>query len=150
MTTNASERLSALIDAEKADLESLFALYDSLPAVPAERMIGEWEGGCFRTGHPGERQLGKMGWIGKSFRGRNDVDPIVVRDANGQRVASPVLGTASLRSVEYRGTVTATMVYDQHPIFDHFRAVDESTVLGVMDRKGEKLPLFFYLRRVAG
>ena len=42
---------------------------------------------------------------------------------------------------------TATMVYDKHPIFDHFRKVDEDLVLGVMDRKGEAAPLAFMLRR---
>jgi hypothetical protein len=57
------------------------------------------------------------------------------------------MGAASLRRVEYRGVVTATMAYDRHPVFDHFRQVDEDTVLGVMDRKGDAMPLFFYLRR---
>ena len=56
---------------------------------------------------------------------------------------------ASLRAVEHRGVVTATMVYDNHPVFDHFRRVDGATVLGLMDRKGEPAPLFFWLRRSA-
>ena len=29
------------------------------------------------------------------------------------------------------------MVYDKHPVFDHFRRVDADTVLGLMDRKGD-------------
>jgi hypothetical protein len=58
------------------------------------------------------------------------------------------MGQASLREVAYRGVVTATMVYDQHPIFDHFRRVSGDVVLGVMDRKGEEKSLFFWLRRL--
>jgi hypothetical protein len=111
-------------------------------------MLGAWEGGVFRTGHPGESQLVALGWVGKQFNSENDVDPIVVLDAQGQRQASPVMGKATLRLVRYRGVSTATMVYDKHPIFDHFKRVDDRTVLGVMDRKGEAFPLYFWLRRV--
>lgn len=63
----------------------------------------------------------------------------------------PVLGTskprARLRNVEYRGKVSATMIYDHLPIHDHFRRVDDDTVLGVMDRRGDERPFFFVLRR---
>ena len=89
-----------------------------------------------------------MGWAGKCFRGRNDVDPIVSQDSAGKRKANPVMGEACLRAVSYRGVVTATMVYDQHPIFDHFRRITDDLVLGVMDRKGEDKSLFFWLRRL--
>jgi hypothetical protein len=132
---------------EKTPLAVLDALFDALPAVDESFMLGEWDGGVFVTGHPGEQQLDALQWIGKSFRDRDDVDPIVSRSPDGGRVANPVMGAASLRRVEYRGVVTATMVYDKHPIFDHFRQVDERTVLGVMDRKGADMPLYFYLRR---
>jgi hypothetical protein len=146
---NPMETLNDLIArAEKVEVSELDAFYDALPAVETEAMLGEWTGGVFRTGHPGEKQLARLGWEGKTFRGENDVDPIVGRDAQGRRVASDVLGAASLRAVRHRGVVTATMVYDQHPIFDHFRAVDADTVLGVMDRKGDAFPLYFYLRRL--
>lgn len=133
---------------DQTPLAELDALFDALPPVDEEFLIGEWNGGVFVTGHEGEQQLESMKWIGKTFRGRNDVDPIVSRGPDGGRVANPVMGTASIRRVEYRGVVTATMCYDKHPIFDHFRLVDAQTVLGVMDRKGAKMPLYFYLRRV--
>lgn len=147
MTPNA--RLQAFIDSkERVGLESLFELFDTLPAVDAASMIGDWKGGVFNTGHPGEKQLGGLRWDGKAFHGPNDVDPIVSVDDKGARYPNPVLGQASLRSVEYRGIVTATMVYDQHPVFDHFRRVSDNEVLGVMDRKGDAMPLFFWLRRL--
>jgi len=54
---------------------------------------------------------------------------------------------ARLRMTEYRGKSSATMVYDNLPINDVFRKVDENTVLGVMDLKTTDQPFFFVLRR---
>ncbi len=54
---------------------------------------------------------------------------------------------ARLRMTEYRGKVSSTMIYDQLPINDIFRKLDEDTVLGVMDHKFEKDPFFFKLTR---
>ncbi len=64
---------------------------------------------------------------------------------------SPLLRTtkskARLRLTEYRGKVSATMIYDNLPIHDVFRKVDENTLMGVMDLKGVEQPFFFILRR---
>jgi hypothetical protein len=61
-----------------------------------------------------------------------------------------VVGTskprARLRDVEHRGKVSAAMVYDHLPIIDHFRAVDDTTLLGVMDLRGAP-PYAFLLTR---
>ncbi|MFC9895886.1 DUF4334 domain-containing protein [Nocardia sp. NPDC127579] len=54
--------------------------------------------------------------------------------------------TARLRDIEYRGLVSAAMVYDHLPIIDHFRRVDAGTLLGVMDLRGMAEPYFFVLR----
>lgn len=149
-TTDTAARFRDLSgSAGPVDVDDAHALFDALDPVACDEMLGDWDGGVIVTGHPGEQQLGALGWIGKSFRDRNDVDPIVCRGADGGREANPVLGAASLRAVEHRGVVTATMVYDKHPVFDHFRRVDGDTVLGLMDRKGDA-PLFFWLRRSAG
>lgn len=63
----------------------------------------------------------------------------------------PILRTqvskARMRLTEYRGKVSATMVYDHLPIHDVFRKVDENTLLGIMDLKGVEQPFFFILRR---
>lgn len=71
------------------------------------------------------------------------------------RSTLPVLGpalrarkpTARLRDIEYRGEVSAAMVYDHLPIIDHFRRVDAHTLFGVMDLRGMTEPYFFVLRR---
>ncbi len=54
---------------------------------------------------------------------------------------------ARLRMINYRGKTSATMSYDNLPINDVFRKVDDNTVLGIMDLKGMKQPFFFVLRR---
>ncbi len=125
----------------------LFELFDELAPIDAQLMLGDWEGGVIRTGHEGERQLGALGWIGKSFHDLDHVDPIITRSGDGERQVNNMLGGATLRMVGYRGVVTATMVYDKHPIFDYFKKVTDDLVLGVMIRKDDPAPLFFYLRR---
>lgn len=127
---------------------AVLARFDELAAIETAFLHGAWAGGLVRTGHPGEQQLGKVRWAGKIFHDDDDVDPIVVLDADGRRAVSAMMGKARLRMVRHRGVVTATMIYDQHPILDHFRRVDDDLVLGVMDRKGDASPLCFWLRRL--
>ena len=55
---------------------------------------------------------------------------------------------ARVRMMEYRGKLSATMIYDYLPINDTFRKVDENTILGLMDFKGMEQPFFFVLNRV--
>ncbi|GHO84943.1 DUF4334 domain-containing protein [Dictyobacter formicarum] len=54
---------------------------------------------------------------------------------------------ARVRMVEYRGKVSATMIYDNLPICDTFRLIDHDTLLGIMDYKGMEQPFFFKLHR---
>jgi hypothetical protein len=67
------------------------------------------------------------------------------------RALLPLLATrrshARLRMLQFRGRVGAAMVYDDVPIIDVFRRVDDDTVLGLMDLKGMEAPFFFLLRR---
>lgn len=53
---------------------------------------------------------------------------------------------ARLRAVEFRGVVTAAMVYDHLPIIDLFRRVDADTLMGVMDLR-DSAPYVFVLQR---
>lgn len=56
---------------------------------------------------------------------------------------------ARLRMTEYRGVVSATMIYDALPVNDVFRRVDDDTRLGLMDLRGMAQPFFFTLHREA-
>ena len=126
---------------------TLFEYYDGLETIPIEFMLGDWDGGVLATGHEGERQMSLVHWVGKTFHSRDDVDPMISLEPGKDRRANPIMGKATLRMVEFRGSSTATMIYDKHPIFDHFRKIDDDLVMGIMDRKGDASPLFFYLRR---
>jgi hypothetical protein len=133
---------------EKIATSELDAFYAALEPVAEAFMLGEWTGGMFFTGHVAEGMLSQMQWVGKHFHHRDLVDPIVCTTEGGSRKANDVMGRASLREVVYRGELTATMVYDKHPIFDHFKKINEKTVFGIMDRKGEAVPAYFYLQRL--
>ena len=58
---------------------------------------------------------------------------------------------ARLRTTRYRDVDSATMIYDQLPINDVFRRLDDSagaeTLIGAMDLRGIKAPYFFVLQR---
>ena len=54
---------------------------------------------------------------------------------------------ACVRMMEYRGKLSATMIYDYLPINDIFRKVDDNALLGLMDFKGMEQPFFFVLNR---
>ncbi len=57
--------------------------------------------------------------------------------------------TARLRMLEFRGKLSAAMLYDFLPINDNFRRVDQDTLLGLMDLRGIEQPFFFAMRRVS-
>lgn len=123
--------------------------FDALGPVAEEDLLGDWDGELVPTGHAGEGLLDGLRWAGKRFVSRDEVYPLICLSEAGEREVNAVMGEATIRMVEYRGVVTATMVYDKHPIFDSFRRVDADTVMGAMDRKGEAEPLLFRLRRRA-
>lgn len=77
---------------------------------------------------------------------KSPVAPLIVRLT--RPFASTKQYKARLRMLEYRGKSSATMIYDQHPINDVFRKVNERTLLGLMDMRQMDTPYFFILRRV--
>ena len=134
---------------EPAELAGLFA---QLEPVSIDFMLGDWHGGELPSGHPMDGALGKARWYGKSFRSANDVQPLVCLDEAGEKYSNVALGKgeASLRLIDFEGTVTASMVYDGQPVIDHFVKVDDDTVMGVMTGKKLAAPYFyFYLERDA-
>ncbi|GAA1005332.1 DUF4334 domain-containing protein [Nocardiopsis tropica] len=163
-----------------ATLDEALALYDSLPPVRVEEMIGSWRGAGLPTGTPMDGLLEVYGWQGKRFDSPDEAHPLVFGGRRGLFSTNPAglplgamvraspllrlgpvaaLGRAAialrrtrspkarLRMIEYRGVPTATMSYDALPINDHFRRVDERTLLGVMDLRGLQNPFFFLLLR---
>lgn len=132
------------------ELDEIWAALDT---VRPEEILGEWKGGEFRTGHPLEGMLAQADWYGKTFTSVHDAKPLICRNATGELYSNRELGQgeASLWTVEFRGESTATMVYDGRPVFDHFKQVDDTTLMGIMNAKGvpSEGPFFyFFLQRV--
>lgn len=119
------------------DPVELDALWADLEVVVASALVGSWRGFAFPTGHPVERVLARSRWHGKRFAAPNDATPLVCRADDGSLYSDTNAGKgeASLWNVEFRGEVTATMVYDGMPVLDHFKRVDDNTLMGIMNGK---------------
>ncbi len=66
------------------------------------------------------------------------MQPLVCLDTDGNKFSNIEMGKgeASLWLEEFRGEVTATMVYDGQPVHDHFKKIDDAAVIGIMNGKG--------------
>jgi Domain of unknown function (DUF4334)/GXWXG protein len=141
------ERTELIDDAELDDY------WASLQPATLDGMLGEWKGGAFNTGHKLNAALVEARWFGKTFNSPADVKPLICLDDDGNKFSNVELGSgeATLWMEEFRGEVTATMVYDGQPTHDHFKRIDDNAVLGLMNGKfalkGGR-PAYFYLERV--
>lgn len=134
------DRFDALVAADAPTPAELDALWADLAVVAPEEMLGPWKGGDFATGHPASGLLGKIGWHGKRFDSLLEGHPLICRGEDGALHSDTKYaggGYSSLWSVGFRGESTATMVYDAMAVFDHFKRVDEDTVMGIMNGKLE-------------
>ena len=133
-----------------AELDDFWA---TLQPATIDGMIGEWKGGEFVAGHKMNGRLEKARWFGKTFKSASDVQPLVCVDADGNNFSNKAMGKgeASLWLEDFRGEVTATMVYDGQPVHDHFKKIDDDAVMGIMNGKGvldAGRYYYFYLERV--
>ena len=92
-----------------------FAKLQPVDAACLTKGAGEWQGHDFNTGHPTHDKMKELHWAGKTFRGVDDVDPIVVYDAEGKRVWNADWGHAqascAFQSVPGRGSLTRHLFY---------------------------------------
>jgi len=145
--TEFTERTDRISDAELDDF------WATLAPASIDFMIGEWAGGEFDTGHRANGFMKRLNWFGKTFVSATDAKPLVCLDADGNKFSNTeaMNGEASLWMEEFRGEVVASMVYDGSPVHDHFKVVDDNTVMGIMNGKGAldgDRFLYFYLERV--
>ncbi|MCX6395543.1 MAG: DUF4334 domain-containing protein [Propionibacteriales bacterium] len=139
------DRFDALISAPTTTPAELDALWADLDTLRPEEMLGAWRGGSLSrgigaTGHPADVLLTKIGWHGKRFDSLLEGHPLICRGEDGALYSNTAYaggGHSSLWEVGFRGETTATMVYDAIAVFDHFKRVDESTVMGIMNGKLE-------------
>ena len=136
--TTAATRFRELREREdEISPDELDAFWATLAPVNAGEILGRWRGHEFQTGHPLNGQMARGRWFGKTFNSLSDVQPNMCYDDDGNLYSNVEIGNgeASLWNVEFRGEVTATMVYDGQPVFDHFKRVDEDTLMGIMNAK---------------
>jgi hypothetical protein len=156
-----------------------FEFFDSLESVTPVELTGKWKGAEIKTGHPMDGLLNASRWYGKNILSEENVHPLLFTGIFGNifsgnpgllpleaftsaprtlikilfTVVSPFIHTkkarARLRVQEYRGKVTAVMLYDQKPIIDIFARINKNTILGVTDAKwAHSMGYFFTLTRV--
>lgn len=153
--------ISLIVEQGQADLHTACQLFDSCEAVELEEMIGTWKGKEFHTGHPLDGVLKKLNWYGKAFYDAENVDPLLFEGKHGEvfavdpvpmldkrKLVKAVGGKARMRMMIFRGEMTATMVYDNLPIHDHFRKVNDHLLFCMMDWKSDKQSYFFLLEKV--
>jgi len=171
------DRLQTMLSQRKIEVAEGLEIFDSLPPVTLDDMLGQWSGYGIETGNRFDALLGKSGWYGKRFISPKEVHPLLffTRNKKGLYAVNPALlplqidlpissivdplflllkpilqtrkPKAQMRMIEFRGKVTGTMVYDAQPIMDHFALIDEHTLLGVMDYKADPNPYIFVLER---
>src|SRR5271163_2028733 len=144
-TMNAGTLLRAIESGETPADELLLAAYDELEGVSCDFMIGTWQGGVFHYDHELGQNLRRIDWYGKRFNGIDDVEPLLVRTDTDEIESFTRLGLARLRELRFRGKVSAAMLYDNRPLIDHFRRVNNEVVVGLADEKGKPATYFFHL-----
>lgn len=150
-----SSRFDALAEATAPPSDELDALWADLAPTTIAFLLGSWHGGGFATGHPASGLLERIRWHGKRFDGPLEAHPLICRDDAGALYSNTEAaggGLATLWEIRFRGEPTATMVYDAMPVFDHFKVVDDDTVMGIMNGRLEPFfgtadPYYFWLER---
>ncbi len=138
------QRWAERIESGAAYAESeLWPDYLELEPISIEDILGTWRGGKFDGG----AEPDPINWYGKRFNSADFVEPLLVNKADGSIGVFDKLGAARLRDVQFKGKVSATIIYDSQPIMDYFRKVDDDTIIGWGEVKGESPDFFFWLKR---
>ncbi|WP_033542180.1 DUF4334 domain-containing protein [Planococcus sp. CAU13] len=157
---DARNEFRTILEKGGTDTHTACRLFDELEEVVLEELLGTWQGMEFYTGHPLDGVLKKLNWYGKAFHDAENVDPLLFESPGGEIFPAdpaPVMdgrklvkaagGKARMRMVLHRGKISAAMIYDNLPIFDHFRKVEDGLLLGMMDEKTAAAPYFFVLKK---
>lgn len=142
MPQAAAQLLQMIKTGQAYTTEEIMPLYDQLEPVDIDFMIGTWKGGKFDAG----KSPDPINWYGKRFNSANDAEPLLARKPDGSIYSFDKWGMAQLREVKFRGKVSASLIYDNKPIMDYFRKIDDNTLIGLGEMKGN-LTFFFYLTR---
>lgn len=137
-------RWSERIESKQAYTEAeMWPDFIALGPISTEEIVGTWYGGRFDGGSSPD----PINWYGKRFTSLEDVEPLLVKRPDGSIGVYDKLGAARMREVEFKGEVSATIIYNNLPIMDYFRKVDDDTIIGWGEVKGDSPDFFFWLKR---
>ena len=169
--------LEQIIQNKKPTTQQALHVFEELDTVSIDFMKGRWRGEEIATDHPLDGLLEVTGWYGKLFVDENNVHPLLFYTKDKKSLFSvdpkhiplgrglislkqaaqlaPMFlnmfktkkASAHLEMMECIGKVTATMVYNQKPIKDFFKKIDENRLLGMMKSEAFPEPYFFMLVR---
>ncbi|KAK1046539.1 hypothetical protein LTR74_017953 [Friedmanniomyces endolithicus] len=98
------------IKAGQTSPDNAWAIFDSLPVVSVDFMLGLWKASGFSTHHPQDGKLESAGWYGKRFTDTNFVDPMIFyANDGGIFSADPVYVTRYLSTMKRASDVLNEM-----------------------------------------
>ena len=141
MAGQAEARIEKMIESGKAyTTQNIMKEYDQLEAIDTDFLVGTWKGGKFDGG----KMPDPIKWYGKRFDSRDQVEPLLVYGEDGSVQVYDKLGAARMRNIEFKGKVSASLIYDKQPIMDYFRKVNDNVVIGYGEVKGQPDSNFFF------
>ena len=84
------------------------ALFDELPTVDLDFMVGRWQGAELETNHPIEGLLDAISWYGKEFIEPDHVHPLLCSNLSG--------GTFSIKPVPFMMNLSIRFAIFRHPM----------------------------------
>ena len=154
------------LDARGTSIEHLTRVWKALPAVRPPEMLGFWRGTGVTSGSVFSTLLRETNWYGKVFP---NVDALVFSSPHSllalvnyativpwrlperRAFRRHPLGAARLVESNRFGSTTAAMAYRYLPVIDHFRRLNDTSVMGLMQIDRRDIPeLFFVLELVGG
>ncbi|PYH65794.1 uncharacterized protein BO88DRAFT_418431 [Aspergillus vadensis CBS 113365] len=139
--------LSLIKQQDCFDSSELQDVFDHLPGVQPDVLLGEWEAHILRSGHPSDSVAEKLLPLIKVVHSRTSVTKYSL---DGKiRKSLPDWGDMFLSEITYRGVSSAALIYDDHPRVDYLRYVNEHTIAGAhwSKKEDEAGVVYFYLSK---
>ncbi len=137
----AQERFEEMVEnREIVDYATIKPLFLELEGTTNEFMFGQWRGGSFSG------QTTITNFYGKRFNSPEHCEPMLRTDDEGNVYAWGDWGEARLREVVYWDKVQSAVIYDDRPLMDYFRKVNDDLVIGLGDWKGKPKGFFWLIR----
>ncbi|XHG09044.1 hypothetical protein AWENTII_012123 [Aspergillus wentii] len=112
------------------DQAEVAKIFHQLKPVTNETLIGEWDAHVFPSDsdHPRHGLAEALLPSGKTFYSADHAQKVAIRD--GKRKRQEFWGDVFTAQAEFKGVVSTAIIYDDHPMIEYFRYVDDHTVAG--------------------